>query len=133
VRANDVSPSGAVVVAAEGEMRVLLRGLLQLHRVRVDAEAGGVTEALRQIREHRPALVVADSHLSEGNPGDLVSEARTIVPGLRIVLVAPAAHPPSSSAKGREPDVVLLKPFRIRQFAEAISPPGAPGVAADQS
>ena len=131
MRANDVAPSGALVVAGEGEMRVLLRGLLQLHRVRVDAEADGVTEAIRQIREHRPALIVADSHLSEGNAGELVAEARAIVPGLRFILVAPAAHPLTAMADGAGPDVVLLKPFRIRQFAEAISPP-APGAAPDQ-
>ena len=132
MRANDVSPSGALVVAGEGEMRVLLRGLLQLHRVRVDAEADGVTEAIRQVREYRPALIVADSHLSEGSPAALASEARAIVPGIRVILVAPAAHPPSATADGVGPDVVLLKPFRIRQFAEAISPPGVPGAATDQ-
>jgi len=127
-----VSPSGALVVAADEEMRILLRGLLQLHRVRVDAEAEGMTEALRMVREHRPVLVVVDTHLSEGNLTALVSETRAIVPGVRVILVAPAAHPPpSASAKEAEPDVVLLKPFRIKQFADAIAPPGVPGVTSD--
>ena len=129
MRANDETPSGALVVAGDEEMRILLRGLLQLHRVRVDAEAEGMTGALRQMREHRPALVVADSHLSEGTPGELIPEARAIVPGVRFILVAPTSHPPSSLAKEAAPDVVLLRPFRIHQFAEAISPAKPPGVA----
>ena len=115
------SPGAALVVAADEEMRILLRGLLQLHRVRVDAEAEGMTEALRVIRDHRPGLVVADSHLSEGTPVELINAARALQPGLRFVLVAPASRPPPSMANG--PDVVLLKPFRIQQFAEAIAPP----------
>jgi CheY-like chemotaxis protein len=121
------SPSTALVVAADEEMRILLRGLLQLHRVRVEAEADGLTEALRLLREHRPSLVVADSHLSEGTAAALLDGARAIVPGLRFVLVAPASHPPPSARGGHAPDVLLLKPFRIQQFAEAIVPPRSPG------
>ena len=126
---NDGSPPVALVVAADEEMRILLRGLLQLHRVRVDAEAEGVTEALRLVRDHRPSLIVADSHLSEGSAAQLVAAARGLVPGVRCILVAPAAHPPPAPGKGSEPDVLLLKPFRIQQFAEAIAPPRPPGPA----
>jgi len=129
VATGTVSPPGALVVAADEEMRILLRGLLQLHRVRVEAEAEGSTDALRQVREHRPALIVVDSHLSDGHPGELTVRARAVVPGVRVVLVAPATHPPAPSAKEREPDVVLLKPFRIKQFAEAIVLPERPGAA----
>jgi CheY-like chemotaxis protein len=127
VKANDPAPSVALVVAADEEMRILLRGLLQLHRVRVDAEADGVTEALRLVRERRPTLVVADSHLSEGSPGDLVAGCRALVPGSRFILVVPASRPPPALGKGATPDVLLRKPFRIQQFAEAIAPPRGPG------
>jgi CheY-like chemotaxis protein len=118
---NDEVPPAAVVVAADEEMRILLRGLLQLHRIRVEAEADGATEALRLVREHRPSLLVLDSHLREGTPASLVAGARAIHPGLRCILVAPAARPPSVGKDGQA-DVVLLKPFRIQQFAEAIAP-----------
>jgi CheY-like chemotaxis protein len=126
VRANESSPPTALVVAADEEMRILLRGLLQLHRVRVEAEASGLTEALRLLREHRPRLVVADSHLSEGTPADLVTGCRTLVPGLRVILVIPASRPPPLLPGDGAPDVLLLKPFRIQQFAEAIAPPRPP-------
>jgi len=102
---------------------VLLRGLLRLHHFRVDGEAEGATQCLELLREHRPTLLVADVNLAEGSPGSLVAEARRVAPELRVILVAPASRPPApSSDRSRGPDVVLLRPFRIRQFAEALLP-----------
>ncbi len=119
----DSSPpaSSAVVVAGDEETRVLLRGLLRLHHFRVDGEAEGATQCLELIRDHHPSLLVADVNLAEGSSTTLVAEARKVVPGLRVVLVAPASRPPAPSPDGG-PDVVLLRPFRIRQFAEALIP-----------
>jgi len=119
--------ASAVVVAGDEETRVLLRGLLRLHHFRVDGEAEGATQCLELIREHRPTLLVADVNLAEGSPGSLVSEARRAHPSLRVILVAPASRPPAPTGDGG-PDVVLLRPFRIRQFAEALLPqrPGPP-------
>jgi DNA-binding NarL/FixJ family response regulator len=113
--------ASAVVVAGDEETRVLLRGLLRLHHFRVDGEAEGATQCLELIREHHPTLLVADVNLAEGSPGSLVSEARRVAPQLRVILVAPASRPPAPTGDGG-PDVVLLRPFRIRQFAEALLP-----------
>ena len=113
----------AVVVAGDEETRVLLRGLLRLHHFRVDGEAEGAGQALELLREHRPSLLLADVNLAEGSPAELVAEARAVVPQIRIVLVAPASRPPPIAAGGpRGPDVILLRPFRIRQLAEALLP-----------
>lgn len=119
----------AVVVAGDEETRVLLRGLLRLHHFRVDGEADGATQALVLLRDHRPSLFVADVNLAEGSPAALVADARALLPRLRIVLVAPASRPPPITSPGHGPDVVLLRPFRIRQLAEALSPtePGSDG------
>ncbi len=114
----------ALVVGGDEEMRILLRGLLQLHRVRVNGEADGMTDALRLLEEHRPTLVIVDTHLAEGTAAEFVRRAREKRPTARIVLVAPASRPPPASAPGQGPDVVLLRPFRIQQFAEAIVPSG---------
>jgi len=117
----------AVVVAGDEETRVLLRGLLRLHHFRVDGEAEGATQCLELIREHHPTLLVADVNLAEGSSTALVTEARKAAPQLRVILVAPASRPPAlSTDRDKAPDVVLLRPFRIRQFAEALVPP-APG------
>lgn len=113
-------------MAADEEMRILLRGLLQLQRVRVDSEAEGTTEALRLLREHRPTLIVADSHLSDGTAPELVHGVRAQDPTARFVLIVPASRPPPAFPPGSSPDVLLQKPFRIQQFADAIAPPGAP-------
>ena len=119
--------STAIVVAGDEETRVLLRGLLRLHHFRVEGEAEGATHALELLRDRRPALMVADMNLAEGSSVALVAEARTIVPNLRIILVAPASRPPVSAADpSHRADVVLLRPFRIRQFADALGPPTGP-------
>ena len=121
------SATAAIVVAGDEETRVLLRGLLRLHHFRVDGEAEGATHALELLRDHRPQLLVADVNLAEGSPSALIAGARAILPQLRVILVAPASRPPVPSPDaGQRPDVVLLRPFRIRQFAEALAPPAKP-------
>jgi len=118
--------SGAIVVAGDEETRVLLRGLLRLHHFRVDGEAEGVTVALELIGVHRPSLLVVDANLAEGTVGSLIEQARKAVPGMRVILVAPASRPPAPVAEPSQgPDALLLRPFRIRQFALALTPEGA--------
>jgi DNA-binding NarL/FixJ family response regulator len=127
VNAPEPSASTAVVVAGDEETRVLLRGLLRLHHFRVDGEAEGATQALELLRDHRPSLLVADVNLAEGSPTALVADARMLLPNLRVVLVAPASRPPPPTANPEQaPHVILLRPFRIRQFAEALLPTPAP-------
>jgi DNA-binding NarL/FixJ family response regulator len=120
--------SSAVVAAGDEETRVLLRGLLRLHHFRVDGEAEGATQCLELIREHHPTLLVADVNLAEGSSSALVGEARRAAPQLRVILVAPASRPPTvPTDQEKAPDVVLLRPFRIRQFAEALVPSASGG------
>ena len=120
------STSNAIVVAADEETRVLLRGLLRLHHFRVDGEAEGVTPAVALIGLHHPSLLVVDASLAEGSVGPLIGQARGLVPGLRVILVAPASRPPNLPPDPvQRPDALLLRPFRIRQFAEALVRPGA--------
>jgi DNA-binding NarL/FixJ family response regulator len=127
VSAPRVRELSAVVVAGDEEIRVLLRGLLRLHHVRIEGEAEGATQALELVRDLRPSLLVADVNLAEGSSSTLIAEARAAVPGLRTVLVAPASRPPPPPPAGTGPDAVLLRPFRIRQFVDALGPPAAPG------
>ena len=115
--------SAAIVVAADEETRILLRGLLRMHRFRVDGEATGSTQAIELVRAHRPSLLVVDTHLAEGSANPLIEQARGMAPGLRVVLIAPASQPPTlSSHPIQRPDVILLRSFRIHQFAEALVP-----------
>jgi DNA-binding NarL/FixJ family response regulator len=121
--APEASTTAAIVVAGDEETRVLLRGLLRLNHFRVDGEAEGGAHALELLRDHRPHLMVVDVNLAEGSPTALISDARAILPELRVILVAPASRPPATPPEASQrPDVVLLRPFRIRQFAEALLP-----------
>ena len=113
----------AIVVAGDEETRVLLRGLLRLHHFRVDGEAEGASHALELLRDHRPHLLVADVNLAEGNPFTLIAVARAILPTSKVVLVASASDPPNfQSHIGYRPEVVLLRPFRTREFLEGVTP-----------
>jgi DNA-binding NarL/FixJ family response regulator len=126
--APEAAATTAVVVAGDEETRVLLRGLLRLHHFRVDGEAEGAAHALELVRDHRPRLMVVDVNLAEGSPLSLIADARAILSELKVILVAPASRPPSTPPEpSQRPDVVLLRPFRIRQFADALLPgPPAP-------
>jgi len=116
------------VVAGDEETRVLLRGLLRLHHFRVDGEAEGASHAVELVRVHRPTLLVVDANLAEGSSENLVAQARAIVQGIRVILVAPASRPPNlADDPARRPDALLLRPFRIRQFAEALTPSAPKG------
>ena len=123
-----MGPTTAVVVAGDEEIRVLLRGLLRLHHFRVLGEAGGVGEGLELIRTHRPSLVVLDADLAEGTAEALLSELHRLAPNPRTVLVAPhrsGSHP--ALPEGGKPDALLTRPFRVREFAQAVGVETAAG------
>jgi DNA-binding NarL/FixJ family response regulator len=112
-----------VVVASDEETRVLLRGLLRLHHFRIVGEAEGATHAFELVEGQRPSVLVVDSNLAEGSTSGLISATHSAVPATRVVLVSPANRPPPMEGAAR-PDVVLPRPFRIHQFAEAIAAVG---------
>jgi DNA-binding NarL/FixJ family response regulator len=117
--------ASAVVVAGDPELRALLRALLRLNRFRVDGEAEGATHALELVRVHRPPFLVVDSSLAEGKVFELVGQVRALVSEVRVVLVASASSPPRlPDDPSQRPDAVVFRPFRIRQFAEALMPGG---------
>jgi DNA-binding NtrC family response regulator len=120
--AANLPSSTAVVAAGDEETRVLLRGLLRLHHYRVIGEAEGLTRAMEFIQAHHPTVLVTDVNLAEGSSTRLIEESKRLVPDLRVILVTPAARPPPSSEGSIRPDVVLARPFKIRQFADALGP-----------
>lgn len=125
------APAGsptAVVAAGDEETRVLLRSLLRLHQVRVDGEARGVSYALDILRRVRPKLLVVDTVLEDGTWPDLLLRARSLSPQLRFILVAAEAPDGRAVPGAPTPDAVLIRPFRIRAFSDALGPfgPGGP-------
>lgn len=123
-----MEPGTAIVVAGDEEIRVLLRGLLRLHRFRILGEATGEPAALELVRAHRPKLLLTDVRLNEGTVTELVPAARKVVPEIRAVVVAPPG-PEGRAGHDARPDALLQRPFRVRDFAEAVGagpPPGPP-------
>jgi DNA-binding NtrC family response regulator len=121
----------ALVVAGDEETRVLLRGLLRLHHYRVLGEAEGAHQAIDLLRQTSPAVIVSDVNLVDGTFNDLLEAARAVQPAPRVILVVPSSRPHAAADSPSKPDVVLQRPFRIRQFAEALGqsavvPPEAP-------
>lgn len=117
---QETGTSTAIVVAADEEIRVLLRGLLRLHHVRVLGEADGVERAIGLVRSTRPTLVVSDLELAEGTASLLLQELRRDSPGVRSVIVCPRAPESAPQLGAERPDALLRRPFRVREFAEAI-------------
>jgi len=115
--------STALVVAGDEETRVLLRGLLRLHHYRVVGEAEGAAQAVNLLRQTLPGVVVSDVNLVDGTFADLIEAAKTVAPVPRVILVVPNSRPHAAAEAPVRPDVVLLRPFRIRQFAEALAGP----------
>jgi DNA-binding response OmpR family regulator len=113
--------STAVVVAGDEETRVLLRGLLRLHHVQVVGEADGSTHGVSLLQTHRPSLLVADSTLAEGSFASLVAEAREPGRPIRIILLTSDRRKSLTAMGDARPDVILTRPFHLREFAEGLS------------
>jgi DNA-binding NtrC family response regulator len=116
---SDVRP--ALVVSGSTEIRILLRGLLRLHRVRDVREARGEREAVDHLAAAPPGLILLDSTLEDGELPALFTALRQQAPGARIVLVSRDPIP-----EGLRPDAFLQRPFKLAQFADAIGPDGSP-------
>jgi DNA-binding NarL/FixJ family response regulator len=114
------SEATALVVAGDEETRVLLRGLLRLHHYRVVGEAEGAHQAIDLLRQTSPGVVVSDVNLVDGTFTDVLDVAKAAVPPPRMILVVPSTRPHAASDSLTRPDAVLQRPFRIRQFADAL-------------
>ena len=115
----------AVVVAPDDETRVLLRGLLRLHRIRVVAETDEPRRGAELAQEHRPQLLVVEIGPLRPPLGDLVARSRHAVPGIRVVVVTSTGATSPGVPGLREADAVLIRPFRVQTFGEALQPPAA--------
>lgn len=115
-------PASAVVAAGDEETRVLLRSLLRLHHVRVDGEARGVAGALDLVRKTRPSLLVVDTVLDDGEWPELLAGVRAAHPSSRFVLISPRPPDLHGTPERLRPDALLVRPFRIRAFADALGP-----------
>ena len=115
-------PPSAMVVAKSTEDRILLQALLRIHHVPVVGEGDGAAQALKTLRERRLTHLVVDSDLADGTVAQLVRDALSIAPGLRIVVLGRSSLHTPDLPEGTAGSVVwLTRPFRFSQFAEALA------------
>ena len=75
------------------------------------------------MRQTLPAVLVSDVNLVDGTYTDLLEAAQAMDPAPRVILVVPSSRPHAAADGPLRPHVVLHRPFRIRQFAEALNGP----------
>jgi DNA-binding NarL/FixJ family response regulator len=115
----------ALVVAGDEETRVLLRGLLRLHHCRVVGEAEGMSQALDMIAAHHPQILVADAVLAEGSLEAFLRSVGALTSRPRTIVVTP---PDRDMPETPRPDAILHRPFRIREFAQALGDHAPPAI-----
>ena len=78
----------ALIVDDDDNIRALVRTIIEWANegLQVAAEAGDVTEALAQWREHRPDVVILDERMPEGSGLDLAATMLSEHPDQSIIL-----------------------------------------------
>ncbi len=117
-------PNGgsAVLCGRNEETRLLLRGLLRLHRYRVLQEASTPGELDARPPTTDPVALVLDAE-SEVAPWDAqLAEALQRRPEFRGVVILPRGAPPSCSDRARAAGArsVVARPFAIRDLIDAL-------------
>jgi CheY-like chemotaxis protein len=113
------------IYSGNDEIRLLLRGLLKLHRFHVVRE-GGVPAALRDLPKDSSPVVVLDADLDEMGWVEAIQVLRKERPELRVILLTATRSPRvEGQAKASGIDVVVRRPFPVHALLEAVQGGGA--------
>ena len=113
-----------LILVADDDEDILALLSLQLRRLgyRV-AQAADGEEALEQIAQTQPALVLLDVMMPRMSGYDVLRQLRAAAPTaeLPVVLISARAHPPVAAASlDAGADAYLTKPFGAEVLAETI-------------
>ncbi|HEY6239081.1 MAG TPA: hypothetical protein VIZ68_07855 [Thermoplasmata archaeon] len=127
---NDMT--NVVIAGGSEETRLLLKGLVRLHRHRVVAEGSG-PETLRELPvDAEPPVALVDVDLDDPTWSAAIGETLRRCPGIRIVLLTPNRSPRvDSAARDLGIHTVLRRPFAVHQLVEALDRDGAEAPAPD--
>ena len=120
-----VPPSGgepvpAVLWIPDDDVRLLLRGILTLHRHPVVLELPS-NEALRRWDAPPVALLIVDAVSGSERWREELSDALRVRPGLRAIVLLPRDHEGwRNDAAALGARVSLVRPFAVREFVDAI-------------
>ncbi|HTT25764.1 MAG TPA: response regulator [Thermoplasmata archaeon] len=119
--------SDVAIFSAQDDVRLLLRGLLRLHRYRVVGE-GNAPVALAQLPKDSQAVVVVDADLDEVGWSEAVTALHRARPTQRVVLLSATRSPRiESQAKALGISAVVRRPFAVHQLVEAVNGPDGHG------
>jgi len=125
---NRAAPVEAVLWGENVDTRLLLRGLLRLHRHPVVHEAASLEELLRLPASEDPKILVVAVEPEDGGWERDLTAALKLHPELHPVVILPresAALGPRALAAGAR--VVVVRPFAIREFVDALAVAGDGG------
>jgi len=118
------TPSGApaIVLGGSEDTRLLLRGLLRLHRHRVLLEAPIREGVARLPASSEPKILVLDAGTDKGEAwAEELSSLLKARPDLRALVILPSADPAvETRARQAGARATLVRPFAIRDFIEAV-------------
>lgn len=111
----------AIVCGSNEETRLLLHGLLRLHRHPVAHEAARLSELDPLPPTASPTLLVFDAETENGDWADDLAQVLRRHPELRAVVVLPR-NPGQAEEKARAAGAraTLRRPFAIREFVSAL-------------
>ncbi|HYB79216.1 MAG TPA: hypothetical protein VEG66_05600 [Thermoplasmata archaeon] len=125
-----VPPSGApaIVLGGSEDTRLLLRGLLRLHRHRVLLEAPTREAVDRLPPSAEVKILVLDAGTDKADVwANELSSLLRVRSDLRALVILPSSDPGlETRARQAGARAVLVRPFAIRDFVEAVDSIGAP-------
>ncbi|HKS59787.1 MAG TPA: hypothetical protein VJS68_03300 [Thermoplasmata archaeon] len=128
--------ANVVIVARNEETRLLLKGLLRLHRHRVIGEAFTLEQAESLVGGSAPALLLVDAEADTEEWASL-RKSIEIHPGLKAILITPSRSK-SGEDRAREAgfDALVRRPFAVRELIDAVGrlfPPAPPSASSSGS
>jgi CheY-like chemotaxis protein len=111
----------SILLIPEPDTRLLLKGLLRLHRHPVVFEADGIADLARLPPSPEPKIALVEVDLADPNWTDALGARLAERPDVRAVLVTTDRSPRlGEQARAAGCRAVLVRPFQIRDLVGAL-------------
>ena len=121
--------ANVAVVGGTEDTRLLLRGLLRLHRHRVIGECGQVDFPRILPADGAPLVLLMDVDLDDAAWAEAIRETLRQRPHVRGILISPRQTKRlEEQARSLGIETLLLRPFAVRELLDAMDR-AAPGTA----